>query len=362
MKVPFATFDTMHAELRAEMQQKFLDVYDRGWFINGTECQEFEKEFAEWNNCNYAVGLATGLDALHLALKALEIGEGDEVIVPSNTFIATALAVSYVGAKVVLVDPDPITYNMCAKGLEEAITSATKAIIPVHLYGQAAEMDAIMEIARKHNLYVIEDCAQAHGATYKEQKIGTFGDIGAFSFYPGKNLGALGDGGAIITNNKELAEKIKCLGNYGSDYKYHHIVKGTNSRLDELQAAFLRIKLHHLAEYNVERNIIAQKYLRGIKNPKIKLPVIGDHRTHVWHIFPIMCDDRKMFCSYLEKNGIGTVIHYPIAIADQIAYKDENLPKLPLAKYIAESEVSLPLYIGMTNEDINYVIDIINKF
>lgn len=362
MKVPFSTFDAMHYEIREEMLNKFAQVYDRGWFIQGTECEKFEQEFAEWNGAKYCVGMATGLDAIYLALKALGIGVGDDVIVPSNTFIATALAVSYTGAKVVLVDPDEHTYNMCGKGLEEAYTPNCKAIIPVHLYGQAAEMDEVMAFAREKGLYVLEDCAQAHGATYKGKKVGTFGDVGCFSFYPGKNLGALGDGGAIVTNRADLAEKIRCLGNYGSTKKYHHAYLGTNSRLDEVQAGLLRIKLTHLDAYNKARNEVAKKYLEGIRNAKIKLPCVGEGRMHVWHLFAVMCDDREALKAYLEEKGIGTVCHYPIAIADQECYREYHLAHLPLAEYIAANELSLPMYYGMTDEEIQYVIDAINAF
>jgi len=362
MKIPFSTFERMHGALREEMIQKFTEVYDKNWFIGGEECKKFDEEFSKWNGSKYAVGVATGLDAIYLALKALEVGEEDEVIVPSNTFIATALAVSYVGAKVVLVDPDPVTYNLSANGLEEAITEKTKAIIAVHLYGQTAEMDEIMKIASKHNLKVIEDCAQAHGATYKGKKAGTFGDVGCFSFYPGKNLGALGDGGAIITDSKELEEKIRALGNYGSVQKYHHVYKGTNSRLDEMQAGFLRIKLPHLEAWNTERNKVAQRYCAEITNPHIKLPVVGEHRTHIWHIFAVMCDNREKFQKYMKENGIDTAIHYPIAISDQGAYKEDHLKTLPIAEKIAAQEVSLPMFIGMTKEEVDYIIDVINKY
>jgi len=362
IKVPFAKFDKMHGDIREEMLQKFAEVYDKGWFIQGSECEAFEKEFAEWNGAEHCVGMATGLDALYLSLKALGIGAGDEVLVPSNTFIATALAVSFTGASVVLVEPDEVTYNMSGKGLAEALTPNTKAIMPVHLYGQAAEMDEIMIFAKQHNLYVIEDCAQAHGALYKGRKVGTFGDVGCFSFYPGKNLGALGDGGAIVTNNKEIADKVRSLGNYGSTEKYHHKYLGTNSRLDEVQAGFLRIKLRRLHEYNIQRDEYAKRYLEGIKNPKIKLPVIGTDRTHIWHIFAVMCDDREGLKKYLEENGIGTVCHYPIAIADQECYEGYGLPHLPIAEYIAASELSLPMYVGMTDEEIQHVIEVINAF
>jgi len=362
MQVPFATFETMHGNIRSEVLTKIQEIYDKGWFIQGEECRAFEKEFAEWNNAKYAVGVGTGLDAISFSLRALGIGKGDEVIVPSNTFIATALAVSNSGAKVVLVDPERETCNICKNGLEDVLTSQTKAIVPVHLYGQMAQMDDIMEFALKHNLKVIEDCAQAHGATYKGKKAGTFGDVGCFSFYPAKNLGALGDGGAIITNNKTIADTIRCLANYGSDRQYHHIFKGANSRLDEIQAGVLRIKLKHLNEYNEERNRIAKKYLEGIYNPKIQLPIIGQDRMHIWHIFSIRCKTRDDLQIYLSKRGIGTVIHYPIAIADQQAYLDDKLAKLPIAEEIAIRELGLPMFNGITEEQIKYVIDTINSY
>ncbi|MEG0178609.1 MAG: DegT/DnrJ/EryC1/StrS family aminotransferase [Oscillospiraceae bacterium] len=362
MNIPFAKFDKMHGDIRSEMLQKFADMYDKGWFIQGSECSEFEKEFAAFEKAKHCIGVATGLDAIYLVLKALDIKAGDEVIVPSNTFIATALAVSYTGAKVVLVDPNENTWNMCGNGLEAAFTDKTKAVIAVHLYGQPAQMDEIMAFANKHKLPVIEDCAQAHGATFKGQSVGSFGVAGCFSFYPGKNLGALGDAGAVVTNDKALADKVRSLGNYGSGEKYHHLYKGTNSRLDEIQAGFLRIKLCHLREYNEFRNTVAQKYLEGINNPKITLPIIGEHCTHVWHIFAVMCDTRDELKAYLEQKGIGTVCHYPIAIQDQEAYKDDNLAKLPLAAKISASELSLPMYVGITDDEIQYVIDAVNKF
>lgn len=362
MHVPFSTFNYMHSEIRDEILKKFTDVYDAGWFIKGNEVSQFEKEFAQFCNAKYCVGVGNGLDAIYLALKALDISKNDEVIIPSNTFIATALAVSYVGGTPVLVDPRPDTYNMCIKGLEEAVTKKTKAIVPVHLYGQSADMDEIIDFAGKHNLSIIEDCAQAHGAKYKSQHIGTFGDIGCFSFYPGKNLGALGDAGAIITNNKTLADKVRSLANYGSLEKYNHIYKGTNSRLDELQAAFLRIKLKYLEDYNKARNKIAKRYLNEINNPKIKLPSVGSNRSHVWHIFAIMCKTRDDLQKYLQNKGISTVCHYPIPIANQKAYECENLLKLPIAELIANRELSLPMYYGMTDNEVDYVVDSLNKY
>ena len=362
MKIPFSTFDNMHSEIRSEMLTKFEEMYDAGWFIQGKECELFEKEFAEYFGIKHCIGVGNGLDAIYLSLRALGVGTGDEVIIPSNTFIATALAVSYAGATPVIVDPDEETYNMCAKGLEEALTNKTKAIVPVHLYGQAAEMDEIMAFANRHGLYVVEDCAQAHGTLYKGKKVGTFGNAGCFSFYPGKNLGALGDGGAVICNDDTLAAKIKALSNYGSKVKYNHIYMGTNSRLDEIQAGFLRIKLKHLDEYNVDRCRVADRYLNGIKNPKIRLPKVGENRTHIWHVFAVMCDERERLSAYLAERGIGTVSHYPISIADQKAYETLDLPRLPIAQKIAETELSLPLYVGMSDEEIDYVIEAINKF
>ena len=362
MKIPFSTFENMHGQIRGEMLEKFEQMYDAGWFIQGKECELFEKEFAAYFGVKHGIGVGNGLDAIYLSLRALGVGAGDEVIIPSNTFIATALAVSYAGATPVIVDPDSVTYNMCGNGLEEALTEKTKAIIPVHLYGQAAEMDEIMDFAAKHGLYVLEDCAQAHGALYKGKKVGTFGNAGCFSFYPGKNLGALGDGGAVISDDDELAAKIKAIACYGSKEKYNHIYMGTNSRLDEIQAGFLRIKLTHLDEYNADRCRVADRYLNEIKNPKIKLPQIGENRTHIWHVFPVMCEDRDALAIYLADKGIGTVSHYPISIADQKAYEDLKLPRLPIAQEIARTELSLPLYVGMTDEEIDYVIDAINRF
>lgn len=362
MKIPFATFEHMHKEIRTEVLRKLEEVYDKGWFIQGTECEQFEKEFATYCGTQYCVGCGTGLDAIYLILKAFGIGKGDEVVVPSNTFIATALAVTYTGATPVFVEPDMLTYNLNGDGIEEAITEKTKAIIAVHLYGQTAQMDRIIQIAKKNNLKLIEDAAQAHGATFNGRKAGTFGDAAAFSFYPGKNLGALGDGGAVVTNNKELADKVRALGNYGSDRKYHHIYQGTNSRLDEIQAAVLRIKLKYLDQFNEDRIKIANRYLSEIKNDKIVLPVVGENRKHVWHIFAIRIKNREDFKHYLEENGIYTVEHYPIPIHKQDAYYGLVKQNLPLAEQISREELSLPMYYGMTDGEIDYIIDIINKY
>lgn len=364
MKIPFVTFLPMERELDRELRDAFDRVFTRSWYIGGVEDETFEKAFADYCGVDYCIGVGNGLDALMMSLKALGIGERDEVIVPSNTFIATVLAVTYVGAKPVLVEPKIETFNIDPAKIEAAITSRTKAIMPVHLYGQACDMDPIMEIAKRHGLKVVEDCAQAHGATYKGRKIGTFGDAAGFSFYPGKNLGALGDAGAVITNDKELAEKIRALGNYGSDYKYHHIYQGNNSRLDELQAAFLAAKLPILEKMNTERRRIADRYLSGIKNERVILPTVEVDRVPVWHIFGIRCAERDELEIYLNKKGIGTNKHYPIPIHLQECYKDLGFIEgsYPIAEEISRTELSIPMYYGMTEEEIDYVIDSINGF
>ncbi len=364
LKIPFVSFIPMEKELNDELRDAFDRVLNRSWYIGGAEDEAFEKSFAEYCGTEYCVGVGNGLDALMLSLKALGIGEGDEVIVPSNTYIATALAVTYVGAKPVFVEPDINTFNINTSLIEMAITQKTKAIIPVHLYGQACDMDPIMKIAQRHELRVIEDCAQAHGATYKGRKVGTFGDAAGFSFYPGKNLGALGDAGAVVTNNKGLAEKIRALGNYGSDYKYHHIYKGNNSRLDEMQAALLSVKLPHLERMNDERRRIAKMYTEGINNPKVITPFINTDCVPVWHIYAIRCKERDALEKYLNDKGICTNKHYPIPLHLQECYKDLGFKKgdYPVAEEISETELSIPMYYGMKEEEKEYVIDVINSF
>ena len=364
MKIPFVTFLPMEKELNDELRGAFDRVFTRSWYIEGVENEAFEKAFAEYCGAKYCVGVGNGLDALMLSLKALGIGDGDEVIVPSNTYIATALAVTYVGAKPVFVEPRIETFNIDVEKVEQAITDKTKAVMPVHLYGQACDMDPIMAVAKKYGLKIVEDCAQAHGATYKGQKVGTFGDAAGFSFYPGKNLGALGDAGAVVTNNEKLAAKIRALGNYGSDYKYHHIYKGNNSRLDELQAAFLAAKLPHLERMNEERRRIAEKYSTGIKNDKVVLPYVPEDMIPVWHIYGIRCKDRDALEKHLNEKRIGTNRHYPIPMHMQECYKDLEIPHgaLPIAEEISATELSIPMYYGMTDEEIQYVIDVINEF
>ena len=362
MKVPFSSFLPMERELDIEIRECFERVFRSSWYIEGEEGRIFEKRFAAYCGTQYCLGTGNGLDALMLALRALGV-EG-EVVIPSNTFIATALAVTRIGAKPVLAEPNIETYNIDPDRLENAITDRTEAIIPVHLYGQACDMDPIMEIAKKHSLKVIEDCAQAHGAIYKGRRVGSFGDAAGFSFYPGKNLGALGDAGAVVTNRKELADKIRALGNYGSDYKYHHIYQGYNSRLDELQAAFLSVKLPHLDRMNAERRRIAERYLNEITNEKVILPTVPEYTVPVWHIFAIRCRERDSLDAYLNSHGIGTNKHYPIPIHLQECYYDLGYREgdLPIAEEISRTQLSIPIYYGMTEEQIDYVIDVINQF
>lgn len=365
MKVPFATFEPMHNEIRKELDEAYKRVMDSNYFIQGNECKQFEQEFADYCGAKHCVGVATGLDAIYLILKAMDIKTGDEVIVPSNTFIATALAVSYTGATPVFVEPEIDTYNIDVTRIEEKITPNTKAIIAVHLQGRPADMDAVNEIAKKHGLKVLEDVAQAHGTKYKGRRVGALSDAAAFSFYPGKNLGALGDGGCVVTNDDDIASKVRALGNYGSDYKYHHIYQGTNSRLDEMQAAFLRVKLPCLEKWNDARKQVAERYLSEIKNPLIKLPVAPDKDyDHIYHVFVIRCDRRDELEKYLNDKGIGTVKHYPIPMHMQKAYESLNIPEgsLPIAEEISRTVLSIPMYYNMTDEEISYVIDAVNNF
>lgn len=364
MKIPFVTFKPMEATLDKDIRYAFERVYNKSWYIAGAEDELFERKFAKYCDSKYCVGVGNGLDALFLALKGLGIGAGDEVIVPSNTYIATALAVTYVGATPIFVEPDINTFNIDPLKIEEKITQKTKAIMPVHLYGQPCDMFPIIKIAKKYGLYIVEDCAQAHGAKYNGKVVGSFGDAAGFSFYPGKNLGALGDAGATVTNNKELADKVRALGNYGSDYKYHHIYQGNNSRLDEIQAAFLSAKLPHLDRMNEERKKIAMKYLDGIKNKEIILPYVPKYADPVWHIFAIRCKRRDELEKYLNDAGIATNKHYPIPLHLQKCYEKLEFIKgdFPIAEEISETELSIPMYYGMTDEEVQYVVERLNMF
>ena len=377
MQVPFVTFKPLEKELNKELRAAFNRVYTRSWYIEGEEDKAFEEAFASYCQTKYAVGCGNGLDSLMLSLKALGIGPGDEVIVPSNTYIATSLAVTYVGARPVFVEPDIRTFNINPELIEAAINSKTKAIMPVHLYGQACDMDPIISIAKQHGLTIVEDCAQAHGAKYKGKRVGSFGTSAGFSFYPGKNLGALGDAGAVVTDDEDLADKVRALGNYGSDYKYHHIYKGNNSRLDELQAAFLSAKLTSLDKVNENRRATAKKYLDGIENTNVFLPFVPDYAEPVWHIFGIrvkteaeksgkaeLGTGRKSLEEHLNRAGIGTNKHYPIPMHLQECYKDLGFKKgdFPIAEEISSTELSLPMYYGMTDEEVQYVIEKINEW
>lgn len=362
MEIKYTDFERMHKPIEEELLNCYREVYNSQWFIQGRMLRRFEEEYAKYCGTKYCVGVGNGLDALRMILQAKGIGEGDEVIVPSNTFIATVLAISYVGAKPVFVEPDINTLLINPALIEEKITSATKAIMVVHLYGRMAPMKEIMDIARKHGLMVFEDTAQAHGAKADGIMAGAWGDAGAFSFYPGKNLGALGDAGAVVTNDAELADKVRAIGNYGSRIKYKHEYKGVNSRLDELQAAFLSVKLKKLDEWTEERRKIAAVYYEKINNNKIKLPVFAEN--NVYHIFPVLCEERNALQSYLKDRGIDTLIHYPTAIHLQEAYRDMNLGKgaYPIAEEICATELSIPLYPGMSDEEVGYVVECINEF
>jgi dTDP-4-amino-4,6-dideoxygalactose transaminase len=365
MNIPFLNFQPMHGAIKAQMTQAFNEVYDSNWYINGTKLQAFEHEYAIFNQTNFAIGVSNGLDALHLSLKVLGIGKGDEVIVPSNTFIATVLAVSYTGATPIFVEPQSDTYNISPQLLEHAITARTKAIIPVHLYGQACEMDAIRAIAKKHGLYIIEDNAQAHGAAFNHKLTGSWGDVNATSFYPGKNLGALGDGGAITTDNESLATQIKLLRNYGSAVKYQHDEIGYNMRLDELQAAFLSVKLKQLEFWTKQRQEIAAYYTKALKGVgDIITPVQHPLSTHVYHLYVIRTNQRDNLQRFLADRGVTTLIHYPIPPHLQKAYLDLGFKKgdFPLAEKLAITSLSLPLWPGMSMDEIDYVIDQCKNF
>lgn len=365
VQVPYLDLGKIHKPIQEQLDEAYRNVMERQWFIGGVADKEFEQEFAAYCGTKECIGVGNGLDAIRLIMLAYGIGKGDEVIVPANTFIATVLAVTEVGATPVFVDADPDTYNIDIERIEEKISDRTKAIIAVHLYGRIVEMDRICDIAKRHSLKVIEDAAQSHGAVYKSKKAGNWGDAAAFSFYPGKNLGALGDAGAVVTNDSALAEKIRAIGNYGSHEKYRHVYKGCNSRLDELQAAFLSVKLNYLDEWNKERQEIARRYASDIKNSKIMLPMINDNTdNNVYHIYPILVENRDAFIEYLKEKGIVAMVHYPIPIVSQRAYVEYagQIDKYPVTKRICEQEVSLPLYPGMTEEQIKWVLECSNNF
>lgn len=346
-----------------EFENKALEVLRSGWYVLGNEVSQFEQEFAAYTNAKYCVGLASGLDALWIAFRILGIGVGDEVIVQGNTYIASVMGITINGATPVFVEPDEF-FNIDADKIEEKITEKTKAILVVHLYGQASNMSPIMEIANKYNLKVVEDCAQSHGAKFNEKMTGTFGDIGCFSFYPSKNLGAFGDAGAIVTDNPEIKEAVKVFRNYGSEKRYYNKVVGTNSRLDEMQAGLLRVRLSHMQELENEKRSICKRYMKEIKNTLIELPKIREGATHIWHQFVIRCNKRKELINYLDQKGVGSIIHYPIPPHLSEAYKYLGLSKgaLPITENYADTVLSIPLYVGMTRDEQDYVIETINNF
>lgn len=360
MKIPSLDLKSMNQSMRDELMTAMGRVLDSGYYIRGHEVECFEKEFAEYCKVKYCVGVSNCLDALHLILKASGIGPGDEVIVPSNTYIATWLAVTYAGARPVPVEPNEATFNIDPTKIEAAIGSHTKAIIVVHLYGQVADMDPIIKIARKHGIKVFEDAAQAQGAQYKDQKAGALSDAAGFSFYPGKNLGSLGDAGAVTTNDEDLAKRIRILANYGSEIKYHFEFRGFNCRLDELQAAILREKLPKIDEWNFERREIANRYIEGMKScPDLILPTCPDEMTPIWHQFVIRHPRRDELIRLLENAGIGTNIHYPIPPHLQPAYADLGIQEgsLPISEVIHREVLSLPIWHGLGDKRIEFVIN-----
>lgn len=364
MKIPFLDLKSPYKELKRELDAAYKRVMKGGWYILGSEVEAFEREFAEYCGVKHCIGVGNGLEALHLILRACGIGLGDEVIVPANTYIATWLAVTYSGANPVPIEPDERTYNLGPERIEMAITKRTKAIMPVHLYGQPAEMDPIIGIANRHSLKVIEDAAQAHGARYKERKVGNLGDAAGFSFYPGKNLGALGDAGAVTTNDDVLAENIRSLRNYGSHKKYINDIIGYNSRLDELHAAFLRVKLKYLEQWNNRRRILADSYTVLLKESQLILPYVPDYADPVWHLYVIRSKERDQLQKHLTEHGIGTLIHYPIPPHLQKAYARLGFKKgdFPLAERLANEVLSLPMGPHMSDEDVKMVAKELLKF
>jgi dTDP-4-amino-4,6-dideoxygalactose transaminase len=363
--IPFLDVAAGYRELRDELDEAYHRVMDAGWYILGREVSAFEAEFASYLGVDHCITVGNGLDALHLALRASDVGQGDEVIVPANTFIATWLAVTYAGATPVAVDPHPDTFNLDPAAMEAAITPRTKAIIPVHLYGQPANMAAIREIATAHGLRVIEDAAQAHGARFGDRYVGAWGDCACFSFYPGKNLGCFGDGGAITTDDAELAERLRLLRNYGSREKYHHDTAGVNSRLDELQAAFLRVKLRHLEDWNDRRTALARAYQEGLADGSgITLPTVAVGAEPVWHLFVIRHALRDELHRYLAKRGIGAQVHYPVPAHRTQAYAAGGWigGPLPVAERLSAEVLSLPIGPHLTANDVRQVCGAVREF
>lgn len=364
--IRFLDLYKINEQYRNEIDAKIKEVIDSGWYLLGKQNEQFSKNFADFCGAKYALGVANGLDALNLIIKAYGFKEGDEIIVPANTYIASILAISQNGCTPVLVEPDINTYNINSDLIEEKITPKTKAIMVVHLYGQIVQMAKIWELAKKYKLKIIEDSAQSHGAGItingKFTRVGNLGDASGFSFYPGKNLGCMGDGGAITTNDEQLATKLKALSNYGSIIKYEHIYKGVNSRLDEIQAAILDVKLKYLDKDNARRQEISKIYRENIKNPLITLPKVYDEKAHVWHVFVVRTQEREKFKKYLERNQIQTIIHYPTPPHKQLAYSEWNNQNYPITEKIHNEVLSLPISSVMTDEEVQKVIEIVNTY
>lgn len=363
MQVEAGRMDRGFFKYQKEFEDKALEVLRSGHYVLGTELQSFEKEFAAYIGTKHCVGVASGLDALWLAFKILHIGVGDEVLVQGNTYIASVMGITINGATPIFVEPDKY-FNIDVTKLEEKITSKTKAILIVHLYGQATRMDTVVSLCKKYNLKLVEDCAQCHGATYKGKMTGSFGDVGCFSFYPSKNLGAFGDGGAITTNDDQIAQDFRVYRNYGSEKRYYNKVIGANSRLDEIQAGLLRIKLKHLGEINEEHIRIAHSYDAGIVNPLIEKPEVAEYATSVWHQYVVRCESRDDLQEYLAAKGVGTIIHYPVPphLAEAYHYLGYKKGSLPATEKFANTVLSLPMYVGMTSEEQRYVIQSLNSF
>jgi dTDP-4-amino-4,6-dideoxygalactose transaminase len=364
--IQFLDLKKINEQYQKELYQACNRVIDSGWYIQGKELESFEKQFAQYCDTKYSIGVANGLDALTLTLRAWKelhmLAEGDEVIVPANTYIASILSITENDLVPVLVEPDPDTYNMSIEGIKKATTAKTKAILPVHLYGQISPMDEIMSYAHSHNFLVLEDCAQSHGASIAHKKCGNWGHAGAFSFYPGKNLGALGDAGAITTNDETLATTLKALRNYGSHKKYENLYQGVNSRLDEIQAAMLSVKLKYLDVEIKQRRIVAQTYIEGIKNPLIKLPKVEEQAAHVWHLFTIEVEERDRLVAYLNEKGIQTLVHYPIPPHMQQAYKGMIAGEYPITESIHKNILSIPLSPVISSQEIDSVISVLNDY
>jgi len=360
--IKFLDLEKINNRFRAEFDEKIKEILDSGWYLLGKNVESFEQNFADYCGTKYCVGVGNGLDALILIIKAYGFKEGDEIIVPANTYIATILAITYNGCTPVLVEPDINTYNINPDLIEEKITEKTKAIMPVHLYGQAVEMEKLWDLAKKYNLKIIEDSAQAHGAIYNGKRAGNLGDASGFSFYPGKNLGCIGDGGCVTTNDKELADKIRAIRNYGSNIKYHNIYQGVNSRLDEIHAAVLNVKLPYLDKDNQRRREIAEYYLNNIKNDKIITRKPYSKNANVWHVFPVRTENRDAFQQYLNDNEIQTLIHYPIPPHKQECYGELNNYILPVTEEIHRTIISLPISPVMSDNEVQKVVEVVNKY